>query len=141
MPATPPLISGQLNGQRIDQNELSGEETSENDERGTANITGVLPIDLFGRNRRAVEAARANLAAAKAELRAQTLAISADIAQEYLSFRGNQRQLELLRESVSLQEKTLDIVTKRFNSGLSPELDLQRARTSVENLRADIPPW
>ena len=45
----------------------------------------------------------------------------------------------MLRESIALQQKTLSIVKSRFESGLSPELDLRRAETSVENLRADIP--
>ena len=48
--------------------------------------------------------------------------------------------MELLRESVALQEKTLSIVQSRFKFGIAPELDYQRAITSVENLRADIPP-
>lgn len=100
----------------------------------------LLPLDLFGRTTRDVEAARAALEAARAELRSTTLDVSADIAREYLRLRGNQRQLALLRESVALQEKTLSIVRARFEAGLSPELDLRRAETSVENLRADIPP-
>lgn len=110
----------------------------------TTGISGglgvALPLDIFGRTRREVEAARGGLEAAQEELRSIVLRISADIASEYLRLRGNQRQLELLRESVALQEKTLSIVKSRFESGLSPELDLRRAETSVENLRADIPP-
>lgn len=99
-----------------------------------------LPLDAFGRTRREVEAARAGLDAAEAELKGIVLGVSSDIASEYLGMRGNQRQLELLRESVLLQEKTLTIVRSRFESGLAPELDLRRAETSVETLRAGIPP-
>ena len=46
----------------------------------------------------------------------------------------------MLRDSVDLQEKTLAIVKARFESGLSPELDVRRAETSVETLRASIAP-
>jgi len=99
-----------------------------------------IPLDIFGRTRRDVEAARANLEAAKAELNGEVLRVSADVTAQYLGLRGNQRQLELLRESVALQEQTYDIVNSRYEAGLSPELDLRRAETSVENLRADIPP-
>lgn len=105
-----------------------------------AGLGAILPLDIFGRTRRNSEAARAALDSASADLRAQILGVSADIAAEYLSLRGNQRQLELLRESVSLQEKTLSIVESRFKYGLAPDLDKQRAITSVENLRASIPP-
>jgi multidrug efflux system outer membrane protein len=99
-----------------------------------------LPIDIFGRTRREVEAAQAGLESARAELKGIILTTSSDIAAEYLRLRGNQRQLELLRESVALQEKTLSIVKTRYETGLAPELDMRRAETSVENLRADIPP-
>jgi len=99
-----------------------------------------LPLDIFGRTRRDVERARAELQAALEELRGIVLFVSSDIADEYLSLRGTQRQLELLRESVALQEQTLSIVRTRYESGLSPELDVQRATSSVESLRAQIPP-
>lgn len=98
-----------------------------------------LSLDVFGRTRRDVERANANLEAAEGELKSILLIVSSDVATEYLSLRGNQRQLELLRESVTLQEKTLSIVNTRFETGLAPDLDLQRARASVETLRARIP--
>lgn len=104
-----------------------------------ADIGVDIPLDIFGRTRRETEAARAALDAALAELNGEVLRVSADITAEYLGLRGNQRQLELLRESVALQEQTYEIVKTRYETGLSPELDLRRAETSVENLRADIP--
>lgn len=116
-----------------------GEEVTTTRSSG-AGLGVVLPLDIFGRTRRDVESARAGLEGARAELHSIVLRISSNIASEYLRLRGNQRQVELLRESVELQEKTLSIVKSRFESGLSPELDLRRAETSVENLRADIPP-
>ena len=105
-----------------------------------AGLSAVLPFDIFGRSRREVEAARANLDAAREDLKFTVLGVSAAITSEYLQLRGNQRQLELLRESVALQEKTLSIVKSRYDAGLAPELDVRRAETSVETLRADIPP-
>ncbi|MFN3701683.1 MAG: efflux transporter outer membrane subunit [Alphaproteobacteria bacterium] len=104
-----------------------------------ADLNIAIPLDISGRNRREIEAAMAGLEAARADLNGAILGISADIAAEYLTLRGNQRQLELLRESVALQEQTLSIVRSRYEAGLSPELDFRRAETSVENLRADIP--
>ncbi|MAZ04276.1 MAG: hypothetical protein CMN56_14180 [Sneathiella sp.] len=120
--------------------DLGGDNDTTNARGVAAGLSVSLPVDVFGRTRREVEAARAGLEAAQADLRSIVLRVSSDIASEYLQLRGNQRQLELLRESVALQEKTLSIVRSRFESGLSPELDLRRAETSVENLRADIPP-
>lgn len=110
----------------------------------TASISGdleaTLPLDVFGRTRREVEAARAGLEAATVELKGIVLGVSSDIASAYLGMRGSQRQLDLLRQSVVLQEKTLAIVSSRFASGLAPELDLLRAEASVQGLRAGVPP-
>lgn len=100
---------------------------------------GLAP-DLFGRTRRRVEAAEAALEAARHALAGAVLATSAEVVRTYLVYRGTERQIELLRESVALQEKTRRLVASRYEAGLSPELDLRRAETSVERLRADIPP-
>jgi NodT family efflux transporter outer membrane factor (OMF) lipoprotein len=123
--------------------EVSGQKSDRNarDERSALLGLGfILPIDLAGRVEQEVRAAAANLMAEQAGLRAQIIETSTAVAQEYLSLRGNQKQLAMLRESVELQEKTLAIVQARFESGLSPELDVRRAETSVENLRASIAP-
>ena len=114
-----------------------GQENSQGVEGG---LSAGLPIDLFGRTQRQVEAARAALEQAQARLRSAVLGTSTEIAQAYLALRGGQQQLELLMESVDLQEQTLDIVRSRFEAGIAPELDVRRAETSVANLRADIPP-
>ncbi len=98
------------------------------------------PVDAFGRTRREVEAALARVEEASAAYRSTVLAVSSNVAREYLRLRGNQRQLTLLEESVDLQKQTLNIVQSRYNTGLAPELDLRRAEASVANLEADIPP-
>lgn len=118
-----------LNGPRSDATTISH----------TADLDVVLPLDLFGKTTREIQAARAVLERACAELEGIILGISSEVASEYLKMRGNQKQLELLKESVALQEKTLSIVKSRYEAGLSPELDLRRAETSVESLRSGIP--
>ncbi|QPJ65805.1 MAG: efflux transporter outer membrane subunit [Candidatus Nitrohelix vancouverensis] len=128
----------------LDQGLEAERNLNDADTTKTASVSGglsvALPLDVFGRTAREVEAALAGLQAAKAELRGRVLGISSEITREYLRLRGSQRQLVLLVESVHLQEKTLSIVKSRYEAGLSPELDMRRAETSVENLRAGIPP-
>ncbi len=132
-------IDANIDGDLSDRRNLNNN-SSTNTSSASAGLGATLPLDIFGQTRRDVESARAALQAAEEDLRNTVLSVSADIAAEYLQLRGNQRQLELLRESVTLQEKTLSIVESRFKYGLAPDLDKQRAITSVENLRADIPP-
>jgi len=124
----------------IDQRNEFGDDS---DSSTSGGISGALslawPLDVFGQNKREVEAAIAELESASAALRGAILQVSSDIAIEYLRLRGNQRQLTLLKGSVALQEKTLAIVKSRFDAGLAPELDLRRAEAAVENLRSEIP--
>lgn len=134
------FIGTDAGGDIEERRELNPDSSSETTTSFSAGLGIGLPLDIFGRTRRDVERARAALQSALAELRGIVLFVSSDIADEYLSLRGNQRQLELLRESVDLQEQTLSIVRTRYESGLSPELDVQRATSSVESLRAQIPP-
>lgn len=130
-------LDAEVSGQKSDRDNNTSSSTGSNnarDERSALLGLGfTLPIDLAGRVENEVRAAAANLMAEQAGLRAQIIETSTAVAQEYLSLRGNQKQLAMLRESVELQEKTLAIVQARFESGLSPELDVRRAETSVEN--------
>ncbi len=135
-------LDAQVSGQKSDRNNNtvnnSGSNNARDERSALLGLGFILPIDLAGRVEQEVRAAAANLMAEQAGLRAQIIETSTAVAQEYLSLRGNQKQLAMLRESVELQEKTLAIVQARFESGLSPELDVRRAETSVENLRASI---
>lgn len=139
-------LDTQLSGQKTDRSNTA---TSTPNTAGAGNrnernaIVGlgfVLPLDFAGKVDQQMQAAAANLMAVQAGLRSQIISTSTEVAQEYLRLRGNQKQLAMLRDSVDLQEKTLAIVKARFESGLSPELDVRRAETSVETLRADIAP-
>lgn len=134
-------VSGQSTDRDNPNNNVATTGGNNRNERNALLGLGLsLPIDLAGRVDQEVRAAAASLMVQQASLRAQIIETSTAVAQEYLLLRGNQKQLAMLRESVNLQEKTLAIVQTRFESGLSPELDVRRAETSVESLRADIAP-
>lgn len=133
-------LDAEVSGQKSDRNNSTSSNNARDERRNLLGLGFTLPLDLAGRVEQEARAAAANLLAEQAGLRAQIIATSTAVAQEYLSLRGNQKQLAMLKESVELQEKTLAIVQARFESGLSPELDVRRAETSVENLRASIAP-
>lgn len=98
-----------------------------------------LPVDTNGKVSAQVEAAASSVRVAQANLHSAIMDVSTEVSQEYLQFRGNQKQLDLLIKSIALQDKTLNIVQVRYETGLSPELDVRRAETSVQNLKASRP--
>lgn len=92
--------------------------------------------DLFGRQRRAIEAARAD-AASQAALAADLKRLTAAaIASAYLDLARVQARFELLDTSLDLQRQTLRIVEQRFEAGLSAGLDVERARADLARTQA-----
>lgn len=96
-------------------------------------------LDVWGRVRRSVEAADAELAATVEDARNVAVIVAAEVAREYVDLRSFQRRLALARTNVELQEQTLALVRGRFESGLVAEIDVAQARTNVESTRAFVP--
>jgi len=96
-------------------------------------------LDVFGGNRRGLEAAQADLAAAEENRRGVLITVIGDVGLTYLDLRGLQRQLAVARDNLRLQEQTLDLTRDRFRAGLANELDTARAEAQAANTRSSIP--
>jgi NodT family efflux transporter outer membrane factor (OMF) lipoprotein len=96
-------------------------------------------IDVFGGNRRAAEAADANLLATALDLEDLRVSLAAEVAATYLDLRGAQRQLAIARENLALQQQTLALTQDRFDAGFVSGLDVANARTLVANTTSQIP--
>jgi len=96
-------------------------------------------IDLWGRVRRAVEAADADAAASAAMLRQAELSVQAELARNYFELRGTQRELRIARADIAAAVESLELVQARADGGLVTDLDPVRQRTLLAELRARIP--
>lgn len=96
-------------------------------------------LDIFGGNRRALQAANADLAATEESSRGVLLTVIGDVGLNYLDLRGLQKQLAVARDNLRLQEQTLDLTRDQFRSGLASELDTSRAQAQAANTRSLIP--
>lgn len=96
-------------------------------------------VDIFGGVQRARESADASLEASHEELRDVLVSLQAEVANSYLNLRGIQKRLEITRNNIASQEKTVAVVEGRFQMGLDNELDLQQAKTQLALSRASIP--
>jgi NodT family efflux transporter outer membrane factor (OMF) lipoprotein len=97
-------------------------------------------LDVFGGNRRALEAANASLGASEEARRGALISVIAEVGLNYLDLRGLQKQLAVARDNLSLQEQTLDLTRDRVHAGLANELDAARAEAQAEETRSQIPP-
>ena len=96
-------------------------------------------IDVFGGKRRAVESAKAQVAAAQFGERGTLITLLGEVARNYVEARGYQRQLEIARENIRAQEQTLALTQNRFTNGLANNLDVQQANTLLATTRAAVP--
>lgn len=105
--------------------------------QGTVNATWEL--DLWGRIRRASEAARADLLASEAGRRAVLLSLTANVANSYLGLRGLDRQLEIARETERAHAETLRIFRLRQQYGAVSQLEISQVESQYQAARQAVP--
>lgn len=103
-------------------------------------LTSSWQLDLFGRVRRAVEAADAAALAAVENRHGVALAAVAELAQGYMQLRGTQNRLGIAKRNLRLAEENVELVNKRFGDGVATTLDLAQARAQQATIAATLPP-
>ncbi|HEX2853063.1 MAG TPA: efflux transporter outer membrane subunit [Opitutaceae bacterium] len=94
-------------------------------------------IDLFGRVRRLSESARADAEASAATFESVRLSLTGEVAGNYFSYRAAERELGLVRDTVALRRRALDLISARFRSGSAAEFDVVRAETELATAEAE----
>ena len=108
-----------------------------------ANLVGfdaAWEIDVFGKFRRAIEAAQYDVDAAIAARNVVLISLIADVTRAYLDLRALQMQLAVLRKNIEVAQKYVDFVQERFNRGITNELDVTLARRELALLQAQVAP-
>ena len=106
----------------------------------TAGLDATWEIDVFGGQRRTVEAAAADYQASVEDRRDILVSLTAEVARDYLQLRGTQERLRIARENLSLEQDTLGLTQSLRKAGFNSQLDVSRALTQVAQTRAAIVP-
>ncbi len=104
-----------------------------------AGFDAAWELDVFGGTRRAVEAADAELAASRQDLRDVLVSLTAELALNYVEMRTYQRRLQVAESNLKSREETFQLARTRFASGLSDELAVQQAQYNLASIRSQIP--
>jgi multidrug efflux system outer membrane protein len=104
-----------------------------------ADFDAAWEIDIFGGTRRAVEAAKAEVAAAEYNQRDVLVSLQAEVARDYVEARGFQQRVAIASQNVAAQREMLEITRDRYRQGLSSELDVQQASSLLTATEAQIP--
>lgn len=96
-------------------------------------------IDLFGRIKRSIEAADAEIGASESDLADTMVALLCDVAKNYVEIRKVQAQTDVVTKNLDLQQKTLDLIEKRFKSGMDTQLNITTSKALIADTKARIP--
>jgi NodT family efflux transporter outer membrane factor (OMF) lipoprotein len=103
-----------------------------------AGLSMSYEIDLWGRLRRVMEAADAQVDAAVADRDAVRLLLSTQLATTYWQWRGAQAEAASAARMFNAYEEAAQLVADRFESGLAGEQDVSRARIDRENAAVEL---
>lgn len=93
-------------------------------------------VDVWGRIRRSLESARALQQASADDLRFVKLSMEASLAIDYYSLRENDAEQQVLQLTIQQFQQALELTTNRLNGGLVSDLDVEQARTLLDQTKA-----
>jgi multidrug efflux system outer membrane protein len=96
-------------------------------------------LDIFGGNRRSVEASNARIGASVASYQDVMLSTLSDVARTYYEARGLQKRIAITEQNTQLLKETFDVIKDRMEIGETSDFDLSRAQGEYELTRARIP--
>ena len=95
-------------------------------------------IDLWGRVRRTVAAARQEAQATAADLETARLSLQTELVVDYIELRAADAQQQLLEETVKAFTVFLRLTTDRFRGGAAPRSDVAQAQTQLDTTQVQL---
>lgn len=93
-------------------------------------------LDVWGKLRRASEAARAQALGTRYAADTVAVSLSASVVQAYLSLRALDAQLFVNGDSLAAQSKSTQLTRTRFEGGIASQLDVQQAEAQLATYTA-----
>jgi len=96
-------------------------------------------LDFWGKFRRAVESANASWMASIANYDSALVSLTAGVANSYVTIRTLEKRVDIARQNVETQKENLKIAEARFRYGTGSQLDVEQAKTILNDTLASIP--
>ncbi len=101
-----------------------------------AGFDAIWEVDLWGRFRRGIESADANLSASLLDYDDVLISLTAETASSYVQIRTFEQRLKLARENIELQRDSVRITEALLRNGIGSELDVQQAKALLHSTEA-----
>jgi outer membrane protein, multidrug efflux system len=96
-------------------------------------------LDLFGKTRRAVEAAEARIESAIEQRNDTLISVLAEVARNYMELRSFQKQAFYIERNIHLLEQNNAIIRDQLQAGLANVLNLEKSEADLASARAALP--
>ncbi len=96
-------------------------------------------LDFWGKFRRGIESADANLIANIASYDNVLVTLTAEVARNYVLIRTLEERIRLAQENIVIQQRSLELTRSQYETGSVTELDMQQATTQLRNTQALVP--
>jgi len=105
-----------------------------------AGFDATWELDLWGKVRRGVEAADANIVSAEQARGDAMVSLTAEVARTYLSLRGAQRQRAIVLADIADEQQLLKLTNSRSNNGFASQADAVQQQAQLSSSEAQLPP-
>ena len=102
-------------------------------------INASWELDFWGRFRRTIESADAAWHGTVADYDNALVSLTSDVANSYILIRTIEKRIDIAHQNVETQRESLKIAEARFRYGTTSELDVEQAKTVLNNTLASIP--
>jgi len=133
-----PTLDLELTGEREHESALTNVDPERTDELFFG-PTASWELDLWGKNRRANNAAYAGYLASEYGAQAVRLSLVAQVCRAYFDLHGVDHRLKINYDTLHSREQAVEIAYKRFNGGLTSKLEVKQAEVELASSRATIP--
>jgi multidrug efflux system outer membrane protein len=100
----------------------------------------IWEVDLFGRIRRQIESAAANIGVQIEIKNGLLISALSEFVRNYFEFRANQQLMVNTQEQIALLKDELNLTRNRYTAGIARDQDIQTIEESLKNLEATLPP-
>ena len=97
-------------------------------------------LDLWGKARRGVEAADANIVSAEQARGNARISLTAEVARTYLALRGAQRQRVIVMADIADQRQLLALTESRTRNGFAAKADSVQQQAQLSSSESQLPP-
>ncbi|MDD2369340.1 MAG: efflux transporter outer membrane subunit [Sulfuricurvum sp.] len=132
--------NGSLNRKSVDNASSGGYQLREGITSTYASSLSLVSyeIDLFGKVRRANEAARATLLSTEYASQTLKISIASNVAASYIKLSSIQGQIDLARENLSVTQEIANLNEFKYKHGVIAESVLLQSLSEVENAKATL---